>query len=41
MLLGMKKNDYMISEMKLENLNKIKDVLETDFDEFWNYCKAE
>lgn len=33
----MKKNDYMISEMKLEDLNKIKDILETDFDEFWNY----
>ena len=33
----MKKNDYMISEMKLEDLNKIKDTLETDFDEFWNY----
>ena len=33
----MEKNNYLISEMKIEDLENIKDILETDFDEFWNY----
>ena len=33
----MEKNNYLISEMKIEDLENIKDILEVDFDEFWNY----
>ena len=33
----MEKNNYLISEMKIEDLENINDILETDFDEFWNY----
>ena len=33
----MEKNNCLISEMKIEDLENIKDILETDFDEFWNY----
>ena len=30
-------NNLTISPMTLENLSKISSVLETDFDDFWNY----
>lgn len=30
-------NNLTISPMTLEDLNKISNVLETDFDDFWNY----
>ena len=33
----MEKNNCLISEMKIEDLENIKDILEVDFDEFWNY----
>ena len=33
----MEKNNYLISEMKIEDLENIKDILEVDFDEFWNF----
>ena len=33
----MEKNNYLISEMKIEDLENIKEILEVDFDEFWNY----
>ena len=33
----MEKNNYLISAMKIEDLENIKDILEVDFDEFWNY----
>ena len=33
----MEKNNYLISAMEIEDLENIKDILETDFDEFWNY----
>ena len=31
------KNDYEFAIMSFEDLNSIKDILETDFDDFWNY----
>ena len=33
----MEKNNYLISEMKIEDLEKIKDNLSKDFDNFWDY----
>lgn len=33
----MEKNNLSISLMNLNDLETIKDVLESDFDEFWNY----
>lgn len=30
-------NNLIISPMSLEDLSKISNVLETDFDDFWNY----
>lgn len=33
----MENNNITISLMTLHDLDKIKDILETDFDDFWNY----
>ena len=33
----MQKNNVNISVMKLSDLDEIKDILEKDFDDFWNY----
>ena len=30
-------NNFKIAIMSFEDLNSIKDILETDFDDFWNY----
>ena len=30
-------NDFEISIMNLSNLNEIKSILESEFDNFWNY----
>ena len=33
----MQKNKIEISVMNMSDLNEIKDILETEFDDFWNY----
>lgn len=33
----MKQLDWLISSMNESDLEKIKDILESDFDNFWNY----
>lgn len=33
----MLQNKFNISVMKIEDLENIKDILEIDFDDFWNY----
>lgn len=33
----MLQNNFNISIMKIEDLENIKDTLEVDFDDFWNY----
>lgn len=33
----MKQNDFIISHMKICDLESIKEILESDFDNFWNY----
>lgn len=33
----MKKNSLTISQMTINDLDEIKSILESDFDEFWNY----
>ena len=32
-----KKSDIQISNMSISDLDSIKYILETDFDDFWNY----
>lgn len=33
----MQENEIEISVMNMSDLNEIKDILETEFDDFWNY----
>ncbi len=33
----MQENEMEISVMNMSDLNEIKDILETEFDDFWNY----
>ncbi|MBO4816223.1 MAG: GNAT family N-acetyltransferase [Clostridia bacterium] len=33
----MQENEIEISVMNMSNLNEIKDILESEFDDFWNY----
>ena len=33
----MQENEFEISVMNLSDLNDIKDVLQSEFDDFWNY----
>lgn len=33
----MKQNNFEINYMSLKDLENIKDILENDFDDFWNY----
>lgn len=33
----MEQNNFEITNMDLDNLENIKEILESDFDDFWNY----